>query len=126
MSIISSAHAGVGGKLNGFIIDEKGEPLVGVNIIVGNTGQGRVSDINGKYYFLNISPGHYDIKYMMIGYKTTIQKDVAIMSDFTTTASITMEQTVISGEEITVHASKPLIQKDATSSIKVIEALILS
>ncbi|MBT5460818.1 MAG: TonB-dependent receptor [Candidatus Marinimicrobia bacterium] len=122
MSIISSAHAGVGGKLNGFIIDEKGEPLVGVNIIVGNTGQGRVSDINGKYYFLNISPGHYDIKYMMIGYKTTIQKDVAIMSDFTTTASITMEQTVISGEEITVHASKPLIQKDATSSIKVIDA----
>lgn len=120
--MMTSGFAGVGGKFAGIIVDEKGDPLIGVNIIIENTGMGTISDGYGNYYFLNIPPGHYDIKFMMIGYKTVIHKDIIIMSDFTTNLAVGMEQTVISGEEVTVTASKPLIQKDATSSIKVIDA----
>ncbi len=120
--IITSSYAGVGGKFAGKVIDKNGNPLIGVNIIIENTDLGTISDNQGNYYFLNIPPGHYNIRFMMIGYKTVIHEDIIIMSDFTTKLAVGMEQTVISGEEVTVTASKPLIQKDATSSIKVIDS----
>ncbi len=122
MSTVSIGFAGVSGKLAGEITDNNGNPLIGVNIIIENTDIGTISNDQGYYFILNISPGHYDIKFMMIGYKTILQKDVIIMSDLTTKLSVVMEQTVIGGEEVTVTASRPLIQKDATSSIKVIDA----
>ncbi len=122
LSIFSFAYGGVGGKLAGKITNENNDPLIGVNIIIENTDFGTVSNNDGEYYILNISPGHYNIKFMMIGYKTSIQQDVVVMSDFTARLSVVMEQTVISGEEVTVIATKPLIQRDATSSVKVIDA----
>jgi len=122
LSIVSVSFAGVSGKLAGEITDNNGDPLFGVNIIIENTDLGTTSNNQGYYFILNISPGHYDVKFMMIGYKTTTHKNVIIMSDFTTKLQVEMTQTVIEGEEVTVTASRPLIQKDATSSIKVIDS----
>ncbi len=122
LTVVSFSFAGVGGKLAGEITDNNRDPLIGVNIIIENTDIGTISNDQGYYFILNISPGYYNVKFMMIGYKTIIQEDVVIMSDFTTKLPVMMEQTVIGGEEVTVIASRPLIQKDATSSIKIINA----
>ena len=59
---------------------------------------------------------------MMIGYKTSIHTDVIIMSDFTTQLDVVMAQSIIEGEEVQVTAERPLIQRDATSSVKVIDS----
>jgi len=115
--------AGVGGKLAGTVMSESGGPLVGVNIVIDGTEMGTASGETGEYFILNILPGRYTAKFMMIGYKTSIQKDVVIVSDFTTRLDVSLEQTVLEAdEEVVVFAMRPLIQRDVTSKVIVVDA----
>jgi hypothetical protein len=115
--------AGVGGKLSGTIRTETGEPLIGVNIIITGQRLGAATDKDGSYFILNIPPGKYTVKFMFIGYKTRIEQEVTILSDFTTKLDVVLEQTVLeSGEEVIVISKRPLIQKDATSKVVIIQA----
>ena len=44
------------GKLAGTISDaETGEPLIGANLIIMGTSMGAATDIDGKYFILNIN-----------------------------------------------------------------------
>ncbi|MCK4446842.1 MAG: TonB-dependent receptor, partial [Candidatus Marinimicrobia bacterium] len=71
----------------------------------------------------NISPGKYTVKFSYIGYKTLIQKEVTILSDFTTKLDVAMLQTVLEyGEEVVVIAKRPLIQKDVTSKVVIMSS----
>ena len=115
--------AGILGKLSGLVTSEAGEPLIGVNIIIVETELGTASGETGDYFILNILPGRYTVKFMMIGYKTSIQKEVVIRSDFNTRLDVSLEQTVLeAGEEVVVFATRPLIQRDATSKVTVVDA----
>lgn len=120
---ISTLVAGTGGKLAGGITDTSGNPLIGVNIVIENTGLGTASDTDGDYFILNIPPGRYTVRFMMMGYKTSVREDVVIRSDFTAQLDVRMEETVLeAGEEVIITASRPLIQRDATSSVKIVDA----
>lgn len=114
---------GIGGKLAGTVVSAEGDPLPGVNILIDDTEFGTASGETGEYFILNIPPGHYSIRYMMIGRRTHVQQDVVIMADFTTTVNVTLEQVSLeAGEEVVVTAERPLIQKDVTSTVKVVDA----
>lgn len=115
--------AGIGGKLSGRITSSDGEEMVGANVIIQDTHLGTAADINGNYFLLNIPPGTYTIRFQMIGYQTVIHRDVQIVSDFTTNLDIVMETMSLDiDEEVIVTATRPLIQKDATSTIRVVGA----
>ena len=116
-------YGGVGGKLAGTVTSEDNVPLPGVNIVIEGTDLGAASNENGQYYVLNIPPGYYTVRFMMIGYKTVVQERVLIQSDFTTQVDVVLEQTVLQAEkEVIVTAKRPLIQRDATSSVRVVGA----
>ena len=36
-------------NVTGTVVDEKGEPLIGVRVLVKGTAQGTVTDFNGKF-----------------------------------------------------------------------------
>ena len=36
-------------KLSGYVIDEKGEPLIGATVMVIDTKNGAITDVNGKF-----------------------------------------------------------------------------
>jgi len=115
--------AGIGGKLAGTVVSPEGEPLLGVNILIDGTELGTASSETGEYFILNIPPGRYTVHYMMIGRRTHIQQDIVIVADFTTTVNVELVQVSLeAGEEIVVTAERPLIQRDATSSVKVVGA----
>jgi len=66
---LSFTWGGTTGKISGRIIDQTtGESLIGCNIIVIEEGLGAATDLNGYYNILNIPPGTYTVKCMMIGY----------------------------------------------------------
>ena len=57
------------GKISGKILDaEQNSPLIGVNIIIHQTQKGTSSDQDGYFNIINVSPGKYTVKIMMIGY----------------------------------------------------------
>ncbi len=54
-------------KVTGSVLDEKGEPLIGVTILIKGQTVGTVTDINGKYSLTLSSPNVLVVTY--IGYK---------------------------------------------------------
>ena len=114
----TSIDAGTTGKIAGEVVDAKtGEPLRGVNVVISGTQIGAATDINGKYFILNIPPATYRLVATMMGYEEYIVKDVRVSVDRTTTINIRLSQTVLYlGESVVVVAEREAIQKDVAYS----------
>jgi outer membrane receptor protein involved in Fe transport len=125
LSVVPSLiYAGTTGKISGTVKDsETGEPLPGCNIMIIGTDLGAASNIDGEFFILNISPGTYSVRATMMGYKTYIISNVRILIDLTTNLEFLMEPTVLEmDEEVIVVAERPLIQKDVTSNLVIIDS----
>ncbi|MCF7905243.1 MAG: carboxypeptidase-like regulatory domain-containing protein, partial [Candidatus Marinimicrobia bacterium] len=71
--VATSIFAGQTGKIAGVISDsESDEGLIGVNVVVEELGVGAASGVDGEYFILNIPPGRYTLRFMMIGYTTVV------------------------------------------------------
>ena len=108
---LSFIWGGTTGKITGRITDKvTGESLIGCNIvIVDREGLGAATDLNGNYYILNISPGTYTIKCMMIGYTIVSYTNVIVNVDFTTTLDFQLSTAVIAGERKSLLWRKNLL-----------------
>ncbi|MBN1154875.1 carboxypeptidase-like regulatory domain-containing protein [candidate division KSB1 bacterium] len=115
-------YAGTTGKITGIVRDgETNDPLPGANIIIDGTTMGAATDMKGNFIIINIPPGTYTLKAMMMGYTTTRVTDVRVNIDLTTTVNVSLNSTVLDmGNEVTIVAERPLIQKDITSSRAII------
>ena len=112
------------GKISGRVVDSQtNEGIPFVNIIVEGTNQGAASDINGYYSIIGISPGTYNLKASAIGYTPVAYKDVRVSIDLTTKIDFSLQETSVAlGKEVVVVASRPLVQKDLTSSTAIVDA----
>ncbi len=111
------------GKIGGSITDaETGEELIGVNVAVEGTTQGAVTDADGYYVILNVSPGTYTLRASYIGFATQIIEDVRVNIDQTTTVDVAMREEVIEGEEVVVTAVRPVVQPDVSASLANIDS----
>jgi len=107
------------GKIKGHVEDAKtGEPLAGVNILIEGTNLGAAADVNGDFYILNVPPGKYTLRAQMMGYEIVKVTNVIVSVNRTANVEISMNETVLVGEEVIVYAEKIAIKKDQTSSIK--------
>ncbi|MCK4590490.1 MAG: carboxypeptidase-like regulatory domain-containing protein, partial [Candidatus Latescibacteria bacterium] len=98
--------AGTTGKIAGKVVDkETGETLPGVNVIIEGTGLGASTDLEGRYFILNIPIGAYTLKASMIGYVEMEIRNVEVIVDLTTTINFSLKPTIIEvAEAITVTA----------------------
>ena len=107
------------GKISGKIVDaEQNTPLIGVNIIIPQTQKGTSSDQEGYFNIINVSPGKYTVKIMMIGYESLTIEDVVVSVNRTTSLDLEMNQSVLESDEIIIYASKLSRKKDQTSTVK--------
>ena len=114
---LSLGFAGETGRLVGTITDlASGERLIGVNVSVEGTVLGDATDTNGDFSILNIPAATYNIKVSYIGYKIITITDVVIYSDRSTKLPVLMEISAIQGEEVTVEATRPIIDPDQTAT----------
>ncbi len=118
---ISSLHAGTTGKISGRVTDKAtGEPLPGCNVMVEGTLYGAATDTDGNYYILNLAPGTYTLRFVMIGYGPYRVSNVEVQADFTTKVDAALNVEALQSEEVTVVAERPMIQKDLTSSTSIV------
>lgn len=105
------------GKIAGTVKDaQTGAPLPGANLTVVGTILGASSDANGNYFILNVPPGVYSVRVTYIGYETKVINNVAVRLDVTTPIDVTLTQTVVAGEEVTVVAERALVDRTLTAS----------
>ena len=77
--LLSTIFGQTSGKISGKIIDASNEtPMVGANIIIVQTQAGISADENGYFNLINVSPGKYSVKAMMIGYETVNIENVVV------------------------------------------------
>jgi len=116
------AWCGTTGKLSGRVIDEKKQPLAGVNVRIEGQPLGAISDEQGSYFILNIPAAPYAVHAKLIGYAAFTADRVEISPDFTTTLDITLKTEALQLEEVRVEAQRPLLQRDATNTTRFISA----
>ncbi|MDR9415054.1 MAG: TonB-dependent receptor [Gracilimonas sp.] len=104
------------GKITGFVTDESGEPLPGVNIIIEGTSTGTSTSVDGYYQILNIDAGVYSLKATYVGFSPVLIENVEVNVNLTTTVDIEMSEETFEGEEIVITAEQPVIKKDVSSS----------
>lgn len=108
---------GTTGKITGIITTASaGDPLIGCNVVIPGTDLGAATDIYGQYFILNVPPGIYDVKAIMIGYTPVVSQAVQVNVDLTSTVDFALNIEVLGGKEVTVVAKRSLIKMDLTSS----------
>lgn len=70
------------GSIRGKATDtETGEPLIGANVFLKQTGQGTVTDLDGNFVLREVPPGPYDVECTFLGYKKQRVIGVVVKDD---------------------------------------------
>ena len=91
-----------GQSISGTVASEKGEPLVGANVVVDGTDLGAAANADG-IYTIKIGPGSYTVTASVIGYKSTT-KLIDVSGDVT--LDFDLEMSVVGMSALEVLASR--------------------
>ena len=95
---VPAATAQTTGKIAGTVTDaSNGQGLPGVNVVIVGTTTGAVTDADGDYFIINVSPGAYDVQASSIGFVTTTVQHVEVFVDQTTTIDFDLGEEVAGG-----------------------------
>ncbi|MFQ5770053.1 MAG: carboxypeptidase-like regulatory domain-containing protein, partial [bacterium] len=91
--------------ITGTVMDaETNEPLPGASVVIKGTTMGAAADEQGKFHILSVPQGTYTLKASFLGYIST-SKSVNVSSE-TAVIDFALTETVITGEMVTVFASR--------------------
>jgi len=115
---VAMAWAGTTGKIAGKVVDaQTKEGIPSVNVVVVGTSLGGASDIEGAYFILNIPPGTYQVKASAVGYTAVVTGNVQVTADQTTRVQFTLQSQSVEMGEVVVAATRPIVQRDLTSTV---------
>jgi len=101
------------GSVAGTVKDQTGAVVPGATIVMTNpqTGQSRetLSDDTGKYQFLSVTEGTYDLSVKMTGFRNYLEKGVVVTINTSRTANITLQIGQVT-DTVTVEASAAVLQ----------------
>jgi outer membrane receptor protein involved in Fe transport len=103
-------------------MDEKKQPLAGVNVRLEGLRLGAASDESGNYFIIGIPAGAYTVRANLLGQAPYVAENVQITPDFTTTLNMTLRTEAVQLAEVRVEAERPLLQKDATGTTRFISS----
>ena len=120
------ASAGTVGKIAGTALDQKGQPLPGVSVVIEGSKRGAVTSADGSYFILNVDPGVYRLTASLIGYQKATQTDVKVQADFTAELNFKLKEEAVQLGEVVVQAERPAVEVDKTVSKYVVDAKQIS
>ncbi|HEX9944326.1 MAG TPA: TonB-dependent receptor [Thermoanaerobaculia bacterium] len=104
------------GNLYGTVTDEQGAPLPGVTVTLSGGGapQVQVTNAQGQFRFLGLSPGSYDLKAELEGFSTIDYPNIVINIGRNTQIEVKLSAAV--EDVITVTAESPLLDERRIST----------
>ena len=121
LMLCAFAQAATVGKISGKVTDkETGSALPGVAVSIAGTSMGALTDMEGKYFILNVPVGTFTLKAELIGYAPVELQGLGVSVDLTTLADFQMSSKTLTGELQVVIAERPLIILDQTKSLKIV------
>ena len=126
---VSAAAQQATGRIIGRVVDAaSARPLVGAQVFVNDGVVGTLSDLNGRYVLSGVPLGQVDVTVQQLGYGTKTITGVTVAADEVTPLDITLEETAVEIQGITVSAEREagstasLLDERRTSSA-VVEAV---
>ena len=101
-------------EVHGQVLSEKGEPLVGVNVIVKGTSIGTSTDPNGNFK-INLTDNQRVLIFSFIGY---ISKEVPVGNQAEINVTLAEDTKILSEVVVTAYSSQK--KKDITGSVAVV------
>jgi len=98
-------------RITGTVTDQKGEPLIGVNVTIKGGNTGTITDIDGNYQLENV-PENATLTFSYIGYLT---QEVNVSNQ--TTIRITLLEDTQTLEEVVVVGYGSFKKRDLTGAI---------
>jgi len=117
---IPSANAqSTSGRVRGTVTDASGGAVVGVVVILVNTGTNvtreATTSATGEYLFLEVPVGHYEINLNQTGFKKFVRKDIAV--DLNTVVSIDIALQVGGSTEVVEVTGEPPVIDTTTTQL---------
>ena len=113
-----AALAQTTGRIEGRVVDENGDALPGVTVEINSTSlQGSrtaVTDADGRFRFLALPVGSYDLRAALESYGILEQQNIQVQLDRTVTLQLQMNSAF--GDEVTVSGAAPIIDTTSTTS----------
>ncbi|MCE5346654.1 MAG: TonB-dependent receptor [Bacteroidales bacterium] len=103
--------------ITGKVIDSKGVPLPGTNVIVAGTTNGTQADMNGNYQITVENPANAKLEFSFIGYAKQV---IPVESQSTINASL--EEEYVGLNELVVVGYGTVKKKDLTGSVASIKS----
>ena len=117
MLVVAPTAWAQSGKISGQVTDAaSAEPLPGVNVIIDGTTRGAMTDGDGYYSILNVSPGQYDLRFSFLGYAAQVVEGVDVNIEETTTINVALQDEALGLNEVVVRAERPVVQPDVSNS----------
>lgn len=135
LSAGSLSLAGTSGKISGVVTDQMtGDPIAGAVVRVVGTSLSAVTDAEGRYTILNVPVGKHTLMASMLGdeespaetelllFQPIEVKDLKVSVDLDTQTDITLSSKSVEMGTIVVIAERPVVIKDRTASLRIVES----
>jgi iron complex outermembrane receptor protein len=103
-------------NVSGRVVDENGDPLPGVNIVIVGTASGTSTDIDGKYQ-VSVPNGEAVLRFSYIGY---VSQDVAVGTQSVIDVQLQLDAETL--DEVVVIGYGETKKEDLTGSVTAISA----
>lgn len=90
-------------SVEGTVKNEKGEALVGANLVLSGVYKGTSTNDNGVYRFSNVEEGNYTLKVSYIGYE---QQSIPVKVTGDTKQNVVLKASNVLAEEVMVYATR--------------------
>jgi len=99
------------GVVRGAVKDaERGEALIGANVVLTGTTLGAVTDVEGNYVVRNVPEGTYTVSVRYVGYKGQT-KEAAVKANASATVDFALAVTAVQMDEVVVTGQGAAIEK---------------
>lgn len=131
----SMSWAGTTGKISGVVTDQlTGAPIAGAVVRVVGTSLSAVTDAEGRYTILNVPVGKHTLLASLLGgdespadtelllFQPIEVTDLKVSVDLDTQTDLTLSSNPVEMGTIVVVAERPLVIKDRTASLRIVES----
>ncbi|MCP5107449.1 MAG: TonB-dependent receptor [bacterium] len=114
-------QTGLTGTINGTVVDPDGTALPGITVTLESSAlvlgkMTTVTNAAGMYRFLALSPGAYQLTFVLEGMNTLVRKGIVVRASKTASVDVQMQLKSVQ-EQIVVSGQAPTVDRQSTSGV---------
>ncbi len=121
LGVVFTLSYGQTGTVNGTVLDDKKEPVMGATIKVKGSGLGAATDMDGKYSIANVPTGKQVLQISYIGY-TSLEQELEVTEGVNSATASTLKEDNKVLSEVVVVGYGTQIKKEVSSSLSEVKS----